>query len=71
MNAFATAAAKTHNILTPQDRVDFATCTDAVDAESWAMLVVYDLSSRCRSFTPVVLANLVQLGREAGAIDAI
>lgn len=70
-NAFATAAlaaARAHNVLTAEDRAAFEACTDASESECWATLVVHDLSMRCRSFTPAVLTNLVELGRACGAV---
>ncbi len=60
-----------HNVLTAEDRYSFS--ADIADgdldaADSWSSLVVYDLSSRCRSFTPVVLADLMALGKAAGEL---
>lgn len=63
-------AANAHNILTADDRLSFGLAVladDLAGAESWAQLVIYDLSMRCRSFTPAVLTNLVSLSRAAGA----
>lgn len=69
--AFVSAAldaANAHNVLSEDDRMSFGLAVlagDITGAESWARLVVYDLSMRCRSFTPDVLSNLVMLSQAA------
>lgn len=71
--AFITAAlevAYAHNVLSVDDRLSFGLAVladDVQDAESWARLVVYDLSLRCRSFTPPALIRLLDLREDADA----
>jgi hypothetical protein len=73
MHEFITAAftaANAHNVLEPENRAHFAaaiTAGNALDAEGWAWMIVYDLSMRCRSFTPPVLTRLYELGQELNA----
>lgn len=64
----ALAVATAHNLLTADERSSFEADLAAgrmVCATGWSSLVVYDLSSRCRSFAPVILTDLIALGRAA------
>ena len=61
-----------HNLLPGNDRHEFQACiTDGRldEAESWALLVIYDLADRCKSFTPPALVILDRMARDAGAIQ--
>jgi hypothetical protein len=67
----AIRAAYAHNVLDEADRLEFIASIgsdDLSDAEAWSRLVIHDLSARCRSFTPAVLANLIAL---CAACDAV
>lgn len=67
-------AAGAHNVLSTEEREMFASLwpfeneLDLSQGEDWAQLVVFELSNRCRSFTPPVLSNLVAMGRACGSL---
>ena len=64
--------ARAHNGLSANDRAAFLAdiSADRVDdAAGWAGLVVYDMSKRCRSFTPAFLTDLMALGRRSGDLE--
>lgn len=69
----ALGVAVRHNLLNTDDQAEFrAAIADGniLECEGWASGVVYDLSNRCRSFTPDVLTNLIAMGKNAGSIPA-
>lgn len=79
--AAALAVAQRRNVLTVAERADLAQyvadgvadASGAVDADSEGYMladqVLWDMSLRCRSFTPPELANLIRINRIAWDAD--